>query len=60
MINKTGLFFKTGTVKKINKKKLKKGKTYYFYVVAEKKAGKKYYSGEAADAEKRWSKKYKY
>lgn len=50
----------TYTVKKFNKMKLKKGKTYYFYVVAERKEGKKYYSGEAADAKQRWSKKYKY
>ena len=31
-------------VTKVNKKSLKKGKTYYFYVKAEKKVGKKYHS----------------
>ena len=38
---------------------MKKGKTYYFYVVAEKKVGKKYYSGETVGADMRWGKKYK-
>ncbi len=32
------------TIKKFGKKKLKKGKTYYIYVVAQNKVGKKYYS----------------
>lgn len=50
----------TYTVKKFNKKKLKKGKTYYFYVVAENKVGKKYFSGETLEAKLRWSEKYKY
>lgn len=46
------------TVTKWNKKKLKKGKKYYVYVVAYNKVGKKYYSGEAGDATYCWYKKY--
>ena len=47
-------------MKKFNKKALKKGKTYYFYVVAYNKVGKKYYSGEAGNAYNCWYKAYKY
>lgn len=46
------------TVTKYGKKKLKKGKTYYFYVVAYNKVGKKYVSGEAGNANTCWYKKY--
>ncbi len=42
-------------VKKCGKTKLKKGKTYYFYVVAQKKVGNKYQSGDALYC---YSKKY--
>ncbi len=47
------------TLTKFDKKSLKKGKTYYFYVVACKKVGGKYYSGEAENADLWWSKKFK-
>lgn len=50
----------TCTMKRFNKKALKKGQNYYFYVVAQNKDGKKYISGEAGNATKRWSKKYTY
>ncbi len=46
------------TIKKLGKKKLKKGKTYYVYVVAYNKVGKKYYSGAAGDATGCWYKAY--
>ncbi|MBD5134437.1 MAG: fibronectin type III domain-containing protein [Lachnospiraceae bacterium] len=42
------------TLTKFNKKSLKKGKTYYAYVVAYNKVGKKLYSGEAGDANSCW------
>lgn len=47
------------TVTKFNKKKLKKNKTYYYYVEAQKKVGKKWVSLEAGNANDRWHKKYK-
>lgn len=46
------------TVRKFNKKKLVKGRTYYVYVVAYNKVGRTYYSGEAGDANSCWYKKY--
>ncbi|MCI8280235.1 MAG: hypothetical protein HFI76_00710 [Lachnospiraceae bacterium] len=46
------------TLTSFNKKPLKKGKTYYFYVVAYKKVGSKYYSGEAGNAHYCWGKKF--
>ncbi len=46
------------TVKKLGKKKLKRGKTYYAYVVAYNKVGKKYYSGAAGNANSCWPIKY--
>ena len=50
---------KTGTViTKCGKSKLKSGKTYYFYVVAQKKVDNKYQSGAAGNATKRWSLTY--
>lgn len=39
---------------KFNGKPLKKGKTYYAYIVAYNKVGKKLYSGEAGDANSCW------
>lgn len=48
----------TYTLTKWNKKALKNGKRYYFYVVAQKKVGGKYYSGEAGNANYCWSKEY--
>ena len=51
---------KTGTViTKYGKNKLKSGKTYYFYVVPQKKVGNKYVSGFAGNADEYWSLKYK-
>ncbi len=51
---------KTGTViTKYGKNKLKSGKTYYFYVVPQKKVGNKYVSGLADNANYCWSLKYK-
>ncbi len=56
---------KVGTTKKtsfkltkIGKKKLKKGKTYHVYVVAEKKVGKKLVSGAAGNADFCWYQVY--
>lgn len=46
-------------ITKFNKKKLKSGKKYYYYVVAYNKVGKKYYSGEAGNADRCWYKTYK-
>lgn len=43
------------TITKYGKNKLKSGKTYYFYVVAQKKVDNKYLSGTAGNATKRWS-----
>lgn len=48
------------TVKKLNEKALKQNKTYYFYVVAQKKVGSKYYSGAAGNANYCWYMKYIY
>lgn len=45
-------------ISKINKKALKSGKTYYFYVEAQNKVGKKYYSGEAGNQLSCWKIKY--
>lgn len=45
-------------ITKCNKKKLKKGKTYYFYVEPQVKVGKKYVSTFAGDANYCWSKIY--
>ena len=42
------------TLTKFNKKPLKKGQTYYAYVVAYNKVGKKLYSGEAGNANSCW------
>ena len=42
--------------RKCGNSKLKSGKKYYVYVVAQNKVGKKYYSGEAMYC---WSTKYK-
>ena len=42
------------TVKKIGKNKLKKGKTYYYYIIAQKKVGKKYITTEV-DEKNYWS-----
>ncbi len=47
------------TVKKFGKTSFKKGKTYYFYVDAYNKAGRKMYSGLAGNATDRWKIKYK-
>ena len=47
------------TITKYGKNKLKSGKTYYFYVVAQKKVDNKYLSGKAGNATKRWSMTYK-
>lgn len=47
------------TVKKFGKSSFKNGKTYYFYVAAYNKVGKKMYSGLAGNAEDRWNIKYK-
>ena len=46
------------TITKYGKNKLKSGKTYYFYVVAQKKVDNKYLSGKAGNATKRWSMTY--
>lgn len=46
------------TITKYGKNKLKSGKTYYFYVVAQKKVDNKYQSGKAGNATKRWSMTY--
>ena len=46
------------TITKYGKNKLKSGKTYYFYVVAQKKVNDKYQSGAAGNATKRWSLTY--
>ena len=46
------------TITKYGKNKLKSGKTYYFYVVAQKKVDNKYQSGTAGNATKRWSMTY--
>lgn len=46
------------TITKYGKNKLKSGKTYYFYVVAQKKVDNKYLSGAAGNATKRWSMTY--
>ena len=46
------------TITKYGKNKLKSGKTYYFYVVAQKKVNDKYMSGTAGNATKRWSLTY--
>ena len=46
------------TITKYGKNKLKSGKTYYFYVVAQKKVDNKYQSGAAGNATKRWSMTY--
>lgn len=46
------------TITKYGKNKLKAGKTYYFYVVAQKKVDNKYLSGKAGNATKRWSMTY--
>lgn len=45
-------------ITKCNKKKLKKGTTYYFYVEPQVKVGKKYVSTFAGDANYCWSKIY--
>lgn len=51
---------KNGTViTKCGKNKLKSGKTYYFYVVPQKKVGNKYVSGLAGNADEDWCFKYK-
>lgn len=42
------------TITKFNKKKVNSKKTYYFYVVAQNKVGKKYYSGAAGNADRRY------
>lgn len=56
---KFGTTGKTGTtITKYGKSKLKSGKTYYFYVVPQKKVNDKYMSGSASNATKRWSLKY--
>ncbi len=47
------------TLTSFNKKPLKKGKTYYFYVVAYKKVGGKYYSGEAGNANSCWKQTFR-
>ncbi|MCI8326906.1 MAG: fibronectin type III domain-containing protein [Lachnospiraceae bacterium] len=46
-------------ISKLGKQKLKSGKTYWVYVVAQNKDGKKYYSGNAGNASYRWRIKYK-
>lgn len=46
------------TVKKFGKSSFKNKKTYYFYVEAYNKAGKKMYSGLAGNATDRWKIKY--
>ena len=48
----------SATITKYGKNKLKSGKTYYFYVVAQKKVDNKYQSGAAGNATKRWSMTY--
>lgn len=45
-------------ISKIKKKALKSGKTYYFYVEAQNKVGKKYYSGEAGNQLDCWKIEY--
>ena len=49
----------SATVKKIGKSSFKNNKTYYFYVEAYNKVGKKMYSGLAGNATDRWKIKYK-
>lgn len=46
------------TITKCGGKKLQKGKTYYVFVDATKKVGKKYVSGAVYDADKCWRIKY--
>ncbi len=47
------------TLTKFNNKPLKRGKTYYAYVVAYNKVGKKLYCGEAGNANSCWYTTYK-